>query len=62
MRQFFEQLDGKTKPVYVGQGKATRLLLASEDRARCECCSKRKHTTVNGVCLDCQRSNKQRFH
>lgn len=28
----------------------------SEERSLCICCGKRKHTTVNGVCLDCTTS------
>jgi hypothetical protein len=68
----FEQLDGKTTTIFQRQlravvdeaGKFVQKfvnvpLLRGEERSECMCCRKRKKTTVNGVCLDCQKSDKR---
>lgn len=37
-----------------GQPKFVNVpIYKSEERSLCICCGKRKHTTVNGVCLNC---------
>jgi hypothetical protein len=61
----FEQLDGKTKAVTerryskLLEHDYNHVLLSSEERSVCDICRKRKHTTVNGVCLDCAMSKKR---
>ena len=53
----FTELQGKVADV---KDKWGRVLLSANERARCNICNQRKHTTVNGVCLGCQQSDKRR--
>lgn len=53
----FTELQGKVADV---KDKWGRVLLSANERARCNICNQRKHTTVNGVCLSCQQSDKRR--
>jgi hypothetical protein len=52
----FEQTHGKTGPVMDGR----KVLLSSKERSLCLCCDKQKSSTVNGVCLECEQSTKER--
>lgn len=53
----FTKLQGKVADV---KDKCGKVLLSANERSRCNICNQRKHTTVNGVCLGCQQSNKHR--
>lgn len=49
---------GYSYPLRPSMGQ-TSMILGSEkiERAYCEICRSKKHTTVNGVCLDCARKH-----
>ena len=51
----FTELSGKVADVRDGQGK---LLYSANERSLCVVRNHRQSTTVNGVCLECARTDK----
>lgn len=56
----FEEPFGKVHPVLSADGK--RVLLPAEERAVCNVCRKRRHSTVNGVCSTCLEAKHKHVH